>query len=52
MKNEELIQLCLEANKNSHKRAREIAIKTNTFLIYEREGKIVKVDPKTMETVN
>jgi hypothetical protein len=52
MKNEEFIQLCLEANENSFKTAREIAIKTNTFLIYEIEDKIVKVDPNIMKTVN
>lgn len=52
MENKDFIQECINAHERSFEKAREDAIKTKTFLIYERNGKIVRIDPQTMKTIN
>jgi hypothetical protein len=39
------MQIILEAQKRSHEKAFEIAVRTGTALVYAKNGKVVKVTP-------
>lgn len=42
---DEFNKMLLKAHKRSYRRAFETAVRTGTALIFERDGKIVKVKP-------
>lgn len=41
----DLTECILQAHKRSFRRAFEVAVRTNTALIYTHQGKIVKIKP-------
>ena len=43
--NDEFNELLVQAHKRSFKRAFETAVRTRTYLVFDRNGKIVKVKP-------
>jgi hypothetical protein len=43
--NDSLLEIVLEANERSFRRAFETAVRTGTALVYSRRGKIVEVKP-------
>jgi hypothetical protein len=52
MDNQEYIfKETLEAWERGCEKARKVAIETNTYLVYERNGKIVNIHPITNEVV-
>jgi len=42
---DDLMELVLEAHKRSYQRAFEIAVRTGTALVFDRNGKVVEVKP-------